>query len=453
MPNLSDMRTAARRTRRGRAGAALAACLLAGAALPAFAGGDTVDDFRDSWADRALELQYDLGSDVPLANAPFLSTHNSFNSSAELGSELSFEDSNQQLSLVDQLELGVRSLELDLHRFPSAGPTGITYRPVVCHSRPGGSGCSTEKELEPILVEIAGWLRAPENSEEVLLLYLEDDLDTEATHDQASKSIERQLGDLVYRPDDGSDDETSCVELPAAELTRADVRAADKQVVIVSGCGKGAAWQSLAHSWEEHRESRPFDFEDFPGCGPDYDRLEYDKRIIRYYEDSTRATSGVGTVDNGLTPETTAAMTRCGVDLIAFDQLEAVDERLEASVWSWNAGEPSTGGCALMRLGGKRFPFGRWVSRSCRSLSRSPACLDADGESWIVPRTGVVPRRAEDACERRDASWAVPRTGYENQLLRLEMRDRKIRTAMLGYREKGEDWVAKDSRLEDSAAG
>jgi len=422
------------------AGSLLAACCLL---APAAASGDAIDDFQGTWADVALELQYELASDLPLANAPFLGTHNSFNSTAELGPTVSAQDSNQRLNLVDQLEIGIRALELDLHRFPSFGPNGPSYRPVVCHALPGGAGCSTEKELEPVLEEIAGWLRAPGNAEQVLFLFLEDNLYTEGIHDDAAEAIERQIGDLVYRPVGG---ESGCVELPATELSRAGVREAGKQVVIVSGCGEGTAWQSLAHSWEEHRESRPFGFEGFPGCGPDYDRTEYSERIVRYYEDSTKLSQGTGRADEGLTPETTAAMARCGVDQINFDQLEPADGRFDASVWSWNPGEPSTGGCALMRLGGKRFPFGRWVSQPCAKLRRSPACLSNDGETWVVPRNRVKPRAAERACKRRKAHRAVPRTGYENQRLRLVMRERGVRTALLGYRRGPDGWEPLDAR-------
>lgn len=437
------MRTGAGRTRLGRAVAvAAAACAAAGAALaPAVAGGDAVEDFDGSWADRALELQYDLGSDLQLVNAPFVGTHNSFNSAAELGSGLAEADSNQRLDLTDQLDLGIRSLELDLHRVTSTGPTGFTDRPVVCHTVRGGGGCGPVKELEPVLAEISAWLRGPEGSEQVLLLYLEDDLDTVGTHDLAAASIEEELGDLVYRPEG-----EGCTELPATELTRADVVAAGKQVLIVSGCGKGTAWQSLAHSWELHRESRPFAFEDVPACGPDYSRTQYDRRLIRYYEDSTRTGEGTGPVDDGLTPATVAAMARCGVDLVGFDQLEPFDGRLEASVWSWRPDEPSGGRCAVIQLGADELQPGRWVAETCAPLRLNPACLSREDGSWIVPRRPVSVDRAAAACKRREARWAVPRTGHEDQLLRQAMRARGVRSALLGYRDGREGWAPLDRR-------
>src|SRR6185312_16004608 len=118
-----------------------------------------------------------------------------------------------------------------------------------------------------------------------------------------------------------------------------------------SGCGAGAAWPGSAFDWSSHVETRPVAFQDFPRCGPDYTRATYDSKLVRYFEDSTWLTTaaanvGQSSVDDGITPATAAAMTRCGVDLISMDQLQPGDERLAALVWSWAPGEPgAAGGC------------------------------------------------------------------------------------------------------------
>ena len=51
------------------------------------------------WTQRALGLQYELASDMPLRNTPWVGTHNSFNSVAEMGPALSPLDSNQKLPI------------------------------------------------------------------------------------------------------------------------------------------------------------------------------------------------------------------------------------------------------------------------------------------------------------------------------------------------------------------
>ena len=56
-----------------------------------------VSDWDRTWEHRALGLQYALGHDLPLRDAPWVGTHNSFNSIAEMGNALSTTDANQQL--------------------------------------------------------------------------------------------------------------------------------------------------------------------------------------------------------------------------------------------------------------------------------------------------------------------------------------------------------------------
>src|SRR3954452_23499508 len=308
---------------------------------PAIAG------YERSWTHRALAFQESLSRDLPLRDAPWIGTHNSFNSIAEMGPTLSDADSNQQLSLTDQLAIDVRSLELDLHSF--AG------RQVVCHARgadEGHAGCSIERGIEQVTSEIGGWLRA--HRDQVLLLYLEDHLDGAADHDAATAQLLAGLGNVVYRPSGAG-----CTKLPLS-LTRRGVLDAGKQVVIVSGCGEGAAWPGIAFDWSDHVESGgPAGFRDYPDCGPDYKRPTYDANLVRYFEDSTWLSEGVAFAggeddDPGITPQIAAAMARCGVDLLGLDQLLGGDGRLDALVWSWARDEPRVGAgdCAVMRADG-----------------------------------------------------------------------------------------------------
>ena len=288
--------------------------------------------------------QFDLAGDVPLRNVPWVGTHNSFNSVAEMGQTVSTYDPNQLLDLTDQLRLDIRSLELDVHWFNSPNAGG-NKAPVVCHARganEGHAGCSNEKLLGPVLGEIARWLRRPQNRDQVLLLYLEDHLENEEGFDTGAAVVENQLGGLLYRPPGGG----GCTELPY-ELTRNEILATGAQAIAVSDCGVGTAWPGdhllLGRSM---RRRGPRGITDFPECGPDYTREEFNSSIIRYFEDRTQLTNAFpDRRDDGLTPPTVAKMTRCGVDLIGMDKLLADDGRLEAAVWSWArkaAGRPQS---------------------------------------------------------------------------------------------------------------
>ena len=363
--------------------------------------------YEQSHTHRTLAFQYALGNDVPLRNAPWIGTHNSFNSPHEEPT-VSHTDSNQQLSLTDQLRLDVRSLELDVHWIPSPRAGGA-FAPVVCHGQ-GAAGCTTERLLGEHLAELRPWLDA--NRDQVLLLYLEDQIGDRAGYDATAKVVRDGLGARLYRPRG-----TGCRRVPL-DLTRSDVLAAGAQVLVVSSCGAGG-WPGVAHDWPSgtHRfESRPQGYEAFPACGAP-GAAKSDSLIVRSFEDSTFVApatepTGFSSADDGLTPATVREMVRCGVDLFGFDQLLPGDGRLPAAAWSWAPGQPDAddGACTVQR--GDR----RWGSAACRE-KHPPACRSAGGR-WTVPRKAVRQRDAADACADAGLRFATPRTGAENQAVR-----------------------------------
>ena len=393
-------------------------CVLVVAALLAAAPAPASAD----WARDALDDQYYLGSALPLRDAQWVGTHNSFNSVAEMGPTLSAQDSNQKITLEDQLDSGVRSLELDVHLFPSASGGGPA--PVVCHAAELHAGCSAEKPLPVVLDEVGRWLAR--HPRVVVLLYLEDHLDTEAGYDAGAAAVEQKLGGVLYRPSGGG-----CRPLPL-DLTRSAVRRAGKQVVVVGSCGMGSGWPAFAFDWSKvHDEKRPIGYQDFPGCGPDFTRAEYDAKLIRYFEDSTQVTTGASAVgaserDDGITVETAGRMTRCGVDLLGLDQLAADDPRFEALVWSWAPGQPARShGCAAQQ-------GARWYALRCDRRLRV-ACRVSDGR-WRVPSALAQYGDAPRLCARRGARFTVPRTGYEAQTLRVAMERAHAGRVWLRYR-------------------
>ncbi len=380
-----------------------------------------------SWLHRTLAFQYDLANPLPLRDAPWLGTHNSFNS-PESEQTVSSTDSNQQLSLADQLRIDIRSLELDVHWNPSVRANGAAA-PVVCHARGRGelhAGCTTERLLPEVLAEINAWLRA--HDDQVLLLYVEDHVDTPEGYGPTSQALGEGLRDendksMIYKPPSGG----GCSGLPLS-LTRDAVLAAGRQVILVtSGCSdsSSSAWRGLVHDWDGVEvEERNHGYRDHPTCDqdpdgdgrPDFARDVYASKMVRYYEDSTwiaRAAepAGIASPDDGLTPEVTRRMVRCGVDLIGFDQILPTDGRLAAAAWSWAKNEPSSAGdCAIQR------EDGRWISRRCTKRHQA-ACRKADGR-WVVTLASVPQSAATAACRQLSAKPALPRTGAENAALR-----------------------------------
>ncbi len=165
------------------------------------------DAYLASWVHQVAQFQYALGDSLPMREAQWFGTHNSFNSLSD-SFTLSQADSNQQLSLTQQLDLDVRSLELDLHYVPRLellGGRGVT----VCHGQGPDVmdfGCTIEPLFKNVLPKIATWLNAPGHTDEVILLYLEDLMKTPAAYPSAMATLDTVLRrpdgtSLIYRPD------------------------------------------------------------------------------------------------------------------------------------------------------------------------------------------------------------------------------------------------------------
>ncbi|MDT7546867.1 MAG: hypothetical protein QOE99_2977, partial [Actinomycetota bacterium] len=282
--------------------------------------------YERSVVHRALQLQYELGNDVPFRNAAWLGTHNSFNTSTREPT-LSGSDANQQLSMTDQLRIDMRSLEVDAHWFPSA-EAGGSYALVLCHARGEDqkhAGCTTEPLLIDGLKEIAAWLRA--NPRQVLLLYVEDHLETAEGYAQGAAALHDAFGGLLYAPGG-----TACVPLPM-DGTRNDVLAAGKQVLVISGCHDGVGWNGAVFSGAARArdETGAAGYGEDGSCDPARPPAVFDSHLLRVFEDSTALSATVNQGMDPITPKKAAALQRCAVDITGFDQLLPDDGRLAAS--------------------------------------------------------------------------------------------------------------------------
>jgi hypothetical protein len=378
--------------------------------------------FEQSWVGRALGLQRQLDEHEPLRNTLWPHTHNSYNSTA-YAPTVSGLDPNQRWSILDQLRMGIRAIELDLH--PSPDGSGAV---VLCHGRQETVGpttvhlgCSTDRPLSAGLDELRAFLDA--NPDDVVLLYLENQLeDDPALHDAVAADLERILGPLVLRPPA----DQPCAEMPL-ERSRADVVGGGHQVLIVGNCGPGG-WGSWVHErgprWQER--SLGDGYAAFPDCiAAERDPLAYDDNWIRVYEDATWLSAMVDGRYNPQTPEDVVNKVRCGVDMVGFDRIDPGDGRLEALIWSWAVDEPVADAAKQCVAWGTDA---RFRAAACDE-ERAYACRRADG-AWVVPDRRGPASGAEAACATVDAEPATPPTGWENE---------ELRAAAAG---KGEQWLS-----------
>jgi hypothetical protein len=379
---------------------------------------DAVTAFEHGWVPRALRLQGRLDEDQPLRNELIPHTHNSFNA-PQYGPTLTTSDPNHRYSLTDQLRMGIRGIELDVHWLPSpyAAPGDGGYAVTLCHGETEHVGdlsihvgCTVDRPFAPGLDEVADYLRRPGNEHEFVLLYLQNELDgNPAGHAAAIELIEQHVGPLVARPPAGQVAGT-CADLPL-DRPRADFLAQGKQVMLVGNCGPGP-WSSWVfqrgEGWDERGGSG--DYPAFPACEVDRAAHGYDAHFIRFTEDSTwltAITSGPALISE---PEV-RAMVRCGVDFIGLDRIGPADPRLADLVWSWAPDEPGAAGhCASWGTDA------RFRAADC-SVPQRAACRTPAG-AWVLSDEAVPFAGAFAACRAEGATFEVPRSGWEDERLR-----------------------------------
>lgn len=120
---------------------------------PLRATGTCINDTRqqaqvDQWTDFALRNQENLAIDEPINWVSRVATHNAYNTVAD-----GYKDTNQYWSMTDQLRLGSRHFQLDLH--------WVNSYLRICHGMSDGTGCSNfARPYAYGIKEIADWLDA-----------------------------------------------------------------------------------------------------------------------------------------------------------------------------------------------------------------------------------------------------------------------------------------------------
>ncbi|MBK7972582.1 MAG: hypothetical protein IPK07_04650 [Deltaproteobacteria bacterium] len=389
---------------------------------------------RCTWLHEALSLQEHLDRDRPLGQTQWHATHNSFNAAAYTG--VGYFDFNQQVSIHDQLTLGVRTLELDIHWYPNDA-TGGEPAPVLCHAQGAELfhlGCTTKARLlEDGVREIADFLAEPGHEDVVLIVGIEDALaapdltggshPVPEGHDQTVAIFEEILGtDLHHPPQDGE-----CHPL-RGDLSKAAVRAAGARVILASGCGEGAAWR--ATFFDESGKKKGNDgFTPYPDCESSFFGADdYATRWTRVWEDSTFLSKLIGSDLDPVDPATLAAMRSCPLNESAIDQLRPDDARAAAMVWSWAPGEPRAGTGARCAVSGAD---GHFRSDDCRA--EHPAACRV-GEGWrISAATGSWGEASAGCASEGAGSFSTPYRGFDNQALMDAKRAAGVTEVWLAY--------------------
>lgn len=419
-----------------------------------------VANFQKSWTARAQELQRRLGDGIAFHDAEFPATHNSFNwTTANNPPTISGSDPNQKYSIPDQLRMGIRAIEVDVHWMPGAPGTLATQfrEPKICHGNANHVGCTYERPLVDGLNELRSeWLDA--HPDQVIILYLEANLeeqidDASVSFETTAAVIENVLGrnsakDLIFRPAEHGaqcNDNTPVTDPTSwINLNRAQIRAAGKQVMIFTGtCGQGAGWPALVHNKRSahYVETSEHSYAGFayPACQAAdgaFSAFDYASKWTRFFEDSTLLSALVNGPSEAITAAQVREMTRCGVNMPSLDQVTPSDPRLAAFVWSWRQGEPDadTGrNCA------RHAADGHFVSEDCAAPLPFACVNPGNPRDWKVG--GPAAAWSTPACPGGYV-FAVPRTGNYNEALKAAKAAAGATDVWLNYARSGGDWVA-----------
>lgn len=416
----------------------------------AFADNDSqqIEAFKHSWTAKALKLQSEIDFNVPLNQATIIGTHNSYNSKAYEIPFVRYVDPNHLLSLYNQLEMGVRSLELDAHWTLS---TGFQKDILLCHAKANHIGCGVfDRKFYEGLEEIRDWLKA--NPNEVILIYIERHLD--GHEPRLASELEQYLGDFLYRPTQVRKPDAepkSCVSIPST-LTKADVLKAGKQLMIVVKDCDGTnpnyqetdtypqVWNDTVFAGIGNISTNNFTFIDtligditpFPDCGrstefsPDVGHTS----MWRVYEDRTMLTSVIHP-GKKLLDDDMRMLQQCDINWPTMDMLDIADSRLTAAIWSWAENYPrdSNGNCAIYKMDAGI------ENVSCEQTEPSVACQEEDTHEWKSINASGTWKDANNACQQLGNTWhfAMPINGTQMRYLKENMSSNGINELWLNY--------------------
>ncbi|MDK2126035.1 phosphatidylinositol-specific phospholipase C domain-containing protein [Parachitinimonas caeni] len=406
---------------------ALSLLLAGGLVMPAMAA-DT-GAWLQSWEVRAVRLQNHIDQRVSMNRAVYPATHNSFNSAAYANWSGRYAFPNHVLSIRDQLDAGIRAIEMDAHWSFHSSWSAMRMDLKLCHGTDSHLGCHpNDRLLEEGLSELADWLRA--NPEEVVLLYIEDKMS--GHQDKAISLLNRLLGDRLYTPRlhaPAARAANQCVGLPH-ELSKAQVRAAGKNVLVM-GADRGSCeydWANYSFHQHFHITVDHKRLNAYPNCqvgngggmaGPDL----LQTNLVRAYNDAASS------LNDSMSAQTVADLVKCGVGAVAPEPLKPGSDHFKAQVWSWDVNQPDNsrandpGGehCA------EQMSNGRLNDLACKAFQRRFACqatqpVNGWDYDWRITRAAGVWQDGQAACQAefgaQGYAFAMPANGYENARLR-----------------------------------
>ncbi|KAG7375234.1 hypothetical protein PHYPSEUDO_002391 [Phytophthora pseudosyringae] len=421
------------------------------------------------WLQKALKLQRKLAYRRNFCSATLPGTHNSaINLADGYGVEdhvfegylhylswfkkgMQVHTNDQLFSLTDQLHMGVRFIELDVHWFDGdlhiahCGGfksklldglvevfneiakmlgTGIEWDSETIGCKPSLSSIPSNEQrpLKEALAELSTWLHAPEHKDEFLMVFFDDETDL-----MKWKKVGKLLGylkeffpeeeilrpiELVYGTKWPTIDELLRVGKRVVFMSGADYLAQGEEILFV---------KNTVCNWQEP----PLPLAPFPECRFNQSKTDIgvpDENFTIFRPETSEIEYGflnadgqIGVNNNLLNEESLPGVAQCGVNLPSPDNI--TPKRMEATIWAVSKGhELDPKKCVALMRESKT-----WQSVDCETSNLVPACVDVKNpRHWQLGSASVVEAGASAACAALSSApmeFSVPASGYENGLL------------------------------------
>ncbi|XP_072176165.1 uncharacterized protein MT2135-like [Diadema setosum] len=322
----------------------------------------------DPWLSYALETQQVLQIDEPFNLVQMPAAHNAYNNRADSCgvadncpwpppySRDCLDLANQEFSLTDMLNMGIRALEIDVWWcFKKIRMSHLVCGPV-------------DRLFEDGMKEIGEWVHRPENDKKVIRIYLEDgEYHTSGHDDLINGPIRDYLGDRVFTPDD--------LKILGRWPTLREMRQMKKTVLIATDGDytHGGLYIQKGYWTEAIRN----EFTPYPECGGCHVSSP-----LRFYCDSTNyGPLWNGPKQTGVILDFTEFM-KCGVQYPAADQVSPM--LLRTAVWTWAEGQPSRSlsKASCVFLSGVDY---RWYTSLTCSTKLPSACVKTENpDEWTL---------------------------------------------------------------------
>ncbi|KAG3142895.1 hypothetical protein PI126_g14850 [Phytophthora idaei] len=393
----------------------------------------------EPWVARAITYQRNLSYAETLCYAEIPATHNSvitqahgygnrdqlFNVKLNASNSNSYmRTSNQFLSVTDQLDLGVRFLELDVHYFASSlcsahcSEFGIAFvndavsalvsslesvldasgedstvqwgsELVGCLTSLSGIRADEQRLHNESLGEIATWLSS--HPEDLVVIYTEigDDVSTYSQIDALLELYTTTFGDLLFSP--------SNFDAAGGDwngFTLEELISQGKQVILVTtpeANDQMFYMRELCAGWADVPSSTTGSSGTFFGEMMNAGTLVRAFKSVTHYATLTeRALSG-GSVEldtasrpGHVNASSLPVFVDAGVNILAPDGLDGAI--MAAMVWSWAANEPDVNTASVVQLSAAD---GRWYGVADSSSISHVACVSSSNRTtWQVVSQG-----------------------------------------------------------------